>query len=117
MTQQLEVLQLALQALRYHTEQTRPIENTNKVIAIIQEELGFFECNCNQGQVCNVCDPIYPVSAQPAALYTSPPQRQPLTDEEIRQKDHYMIEGAYHHSFKQGVRWAERKHGITGEQK
>lgn len=32
-----------------------------------------------------------------------------IDDEEIRQADHRMIEGAYHHSFKQGVRWAEAK--------
>jgi hypothetical protein len=32
-----------------------------------------------------------------------------INDEEIRQADHRMVEGAYHHSFKQGVRWAEDK--------
>lgn len=29
----------ALHALRYHTEQTRPIENTNAVIAALEKEL------------------------------------------------------------------------------
>lgn len=44
-------------------------------------------------------------------FYTSPPQRKwvGIDDEEIRQTDHRMVEGAYHHSFKQGVRWAEAK--------
>ncbi len=44
-------------------------------------------------------------------LYTIPPQRTwvGIDDEEIRQTDHRMVEGAYHHSFKQGVRWAEAK--------
>ena len=44
-------------------------------------------------------------------VYTAPPQRgwQGLTDEEIRQTDHHMVEGAYHYSFKQGAQWAEAK--------
>lgn len=32
-----------------------------------------------------------------------------IDDEEIRQADHRMVEGSYHHSFKQGVKWAEAK--------
>ena len=48
-------------------------------------------------------------------LYTSPPQRQPLTDEQIRKANHHMVDGAYDYSFKQGVRWAEAAHGIKGE--
>ena len=48
-------------------------------------------------------------------LYTTPPQRKPLTDEEIRRANHHMVEGAYDYSFKQGVKWAEYKHGIKGE--
>jgi hypothetical protein len=48
-------------------------------------------------------------------LYTTPPQRKPLTDEEIRKANHHMVEGAYDYSFKQGVKWAEYKHGIEGE--
>ena len=42
-------------------------------------------------------------------------QRNPLTDEEIRKANHHMVEGAYDYSFKQGVKWAEYKHGIKGE--
>ena len=45
----------------------------------------------------------------------APPQRKPLTDEEIRRANHHMIDGAYDYSFKQGVKWAEYKHGIKGE--
>jgi hypothetical protein len=45
----------------------------------------------------------------------SPPQRQPLTDEEIRKAKHHMVEGAYHYSFQQGVRYAEAAHDIKGE--
>ena len=48
-------------------------------------------------------------------LYTTPPQRKPLTDEEIRKANHHMVDGAYDYSFKQGVKWAEYKHGIKGE--
>jgi hypothetical protein len=48
-------------------------------------------------------------------LYTTPPQRKPLTDEEIRRANHHMVDGAYDYSFKQGVKWAEYKHGIKGE--
>ena len=39
----------------------------------------------------------------------------PLTDEEIRKANHHMVDGAYDYSFKQGVKWAEYKHGIKGE--
>ena len=49
------------------------------------------------------------------ANYTTPPQRKPLTDEEIRKANHHMVDGAYDYSFKQGVKWAEYKHGIKGE--
>jgi len=45
-------------------------------------------------------------------LYTTPQQRKPLTDEEIRKFQHHMVSGAYQHSFIQGVRYAEAAHGI-----
>jgi len=48
-------------------------------------------------------------------LYTTPPQRTPITDEDIRQANHHMVCGAYDYSFKQGVRWAEKVHGIKWE--
>ena len=47
----------------------------------------------------------------PIPLYTTP-QRQPLTDEEIRKAKHHMVDGAYQYSFMQGVRYAEAAHGI-----
>mgnify|MGYP000399704532 FL=1 len=43
------------------------------------------------------------------------PPRTPLPDEEIRQANHHMVCGAYDYSFKQGVRWAEKVHGIKWE--
>jgi len=43
------------------------------------------------------------------------PPRTPLPDEEIRQAEHHMVCGAYDYSFKQGVRWAEKVHGIKWE--
>lgn len=42
-------------------------------------------------------------------------ERKPLSDEEIRRANHHMVEGAYDYSFKQGVKWAEYKHGIKVE--
>jgi len=42
-------------------------------------------------------------------------QRTPITDEDIRQANHHMVCGAYDYSFKQGVRWAEKVHGIKWE--
>jgi len=43
------------------------------------------------------------------------PPRTPITDEDIRQANHHMVCGAYDYSFKQGVRWAEKVHGIKWE--
>jgi hypothetical protein len=31
-----------------------------------------------------------------------------LTDEEIKQTRHHMVDGAYDYSFKQGAQWAEQ---------
>ena len=48
-------------------------------------------------------------------------QRQPLTDEEIgaayrqHEEAQWLVASAW--SFEAGVRWAEKSHGITGEQK
>ena len=56
--------------------------------------------------------------AQPEPEYIAfmdTPQRKPLSDEQIRKANHHMVEGAYDYSFKQGVKWAEYKHGIKGE--
>lgn len=48
-------------------------------------------------------------------IYNSKTERTPLTDEDIRQANHHMVCGAYDYSFKQGVRWAEKVHGIGEE--
>lgn len=48
-------------------------------------------------------------------IYNSKTERTPLTDEDIRQANHHMVCGAYDYSFKQGVRWAEKVHGIKWE--
>ena len=45
-----------------------------------------------------------------APLYTTPPQRKPLTDEEIN--DRARAEGAHNADFWLGVRFAEAAHGI-----
>ena len=56
-------------------------------------------CECNQGQVCHVCDPITPSAAQR--------QWVGLTDEEIEQgcKESWVTEQA----FQSAVWWAEAK--------
>jgi len=43
------------------------------------------------------------------------PPRTPISDEDIRQAEHHMVCGAYDYSFKQGVKWAEKAHGIKWE--
>jgi aerobic-type carbon monoxide dehydrogenase small subunit (CoxS/CutS family) len=53
-------------------------------------------------------------TAKVKAMFTTP-QRTPITDEDIRQANHHMVCGAYDYSFKQGVRWAEKVHGIKWE--
>ncbi len=47
-------------------------------------------------------------------LYTSPPQRQPLTEEEIIEHFKARVDTGSLLSFADGVRFAERKHGIGG---
>jgi hypothetical protein len=53
---------------------------------------------------------------QTQPLYTSPPQRQPLTDEQIAEiaATPAAIPGSYVHSFARAI---EAAHGITGEKK
>ena len=58
---------------------------------------------------------VHPVECQP--LYTSPPPRTPLTDEEINDEmDRLLLSPVEQEAFGSGVRYAERKHGI-GEEK
>lgn len=50
-------------------------------------------------------------------LYTAPPQRKPLTDEQIREGLHQLpSEDACAWSFRRGVEFAQRAHGIGGEE-
>jgi hypothetical protein len=48
-------------------------------------------------------------------LYTHPPQRKPLTDEEIVEHFQTQVDTGSLLSFVEGVRYAERAHGIGGE--
>ena len=45
-------------------------------------------------------------------LYTSPPKREPLSEQVIAEQAVWATNSK--HSFKDGVRWAEQQHGITG---
>ena len=46
-------------------------------------------------------------------LYTVPPTREPLTDEEINDEmDRLLLSPVEQEAFGSGVRYAERKHGI-----
>jgi hypothetical protein len=58
---------------------------------------------------------VHPVECQP--LYTAPPKRTPLTDEEINDEmDRLLLSPVEQEAFGSGVRYAERAHGI-GEEK
>jgi hypothetical protein len=60
--------------------------------------------------------PLFDEDTQRALdIYNSKTQRTPLSDEDIRLANHHMVCGAYDYSFKQGVRWAEKVHGIKWE--
>jgi hypothetical protein len=52
----------------------------------------------------------------PEVFYTTPPQRKPLTDEEI-QKMRHLIDWTAHWSYNTFARAIEQAHGITGENK
>ena len=74
MTKDEELKQLIedlISAMEYHVEQTRPIHSTKIALQAAREALKAMPtplvCDCNQGQVCHVCDPITP-PAQPAPV-------------------------------------------------
>jgi hypothetical protein len=74
MTKDEELRQLIedlISAMEYHVEQTRPIHSTTVALQAAREALKTMPtplvCDCNQGQVCHVCDPITP-PAQPAPV-------------------------------------------------
>ena len=66
-----QLIEDLISAMEYHVEQTRPIHSTTVALQAAREALKFMsaplECDCNQGQVCGVCDPITP-PAQPAPV-------------------------------------------------
>jgi hypothetical protein len=77
-----EALRMALEALEYHTAQTRPIHQTNEAITAIKEALSQ---RTEQEPVAYLCENAVghkyfrwkkPSSTyKPIALYTTPPQR------------------------------------------
>jgi hypothetical protein len=74
MTKDEELRQLIedlISAMEYHVEQTRPIHSTTVALQAAREALKTMPtslvCDCNQGQVCHVCDPITP-PAQPSPV-------------------------------------------------
>ena len=87
-----------LSALEYHTEQTRPIEFSKVAIQAAREYLqkptqqepvawGVFEGNLHDmffspSEAQEMAD-LKGTHAEVRPLYTTPPQRKPLTDEEI----------------------------------
>ncbi len=74
-----QLIEDLISMMEYHVEQTRPIHSTTVALQVAREALKAMPtpvaCECNQGQVCHICDPI------------TPPQRTwvGLTDEEVVQ--------------------------------
>jgi hypothetical protein len=65
-----QLIEDLISAMEYHVEQTRPIHSTTVALQAAREALKAMPtplvCDCYQGQVCHVCDPITPPAAQPA---------------------------------------------------
>ena len=109
-----EVLKMALEALEYHTAQTRPIIETMATISVIKEVLAQPE----QEPVARLLikDGYISVAAKMQKdgeyqLYASPPKRQPLTDSQILQlvDDCTFADDLHADKF---VRAIEQAHGI-----
>jgi hypothetical protein len=70
-----QLIEDLISAMEYHVEQTRPIHSTTVALQAAREALKSMSaplaCDCKQGQVCGVCDPITPPAAQPAPVPTS----------------------------------------------
>ena len=70
-----QLIEDLISAMEYHVEQTRPIHSTTVALQAAREALKAMPtplvCDCNQGQVCHVCDPITP-PAQPAPVQDLP---------------------------------------------
>ena len=66
-----QLIEDLISAMEYHVEQTRPIHSTTVALQAAKDALKamptHLACDCNQGQVCGVCDPITP-PAQPAPV-------------------------------------------------
>ena len=66
-----QLIEDLISAMEYHVEQTRPIHRTTVALQAAREALKTMPtslvCDCNQGQVCHVCDPITP-PAQPSPV-------------------------------------------------
>jgi hypothetical protein len=66
-----QLIEDLISAMEYHVEQTRPIHSTTVALQAAREALKAMPtplvCDCNQGQVCHVCDPITPPE-QPAPV-------------------------------------------------
>ena len=66
-----QLIEDLISAMEYHVEQTRPIHSTTVALQAAREALKamptHLACDCYQGQVCHVCDPITP-PAQPAPV-------------------------------------------------
>jgi hypothetical protein len=62
-----QLIEDLISAMEYHVEQTRPIHSTTVALQAAREALKTMPkplvCDCNQGQVCHVCDPITPPAA------------------------------------------------------
>jgi tetratricopeptide (TPR) repeat protein len=92
-----QLIEDLISAMEYHVEQTRPIHSTTVALQAAREALKSMSaplaCDCKQGQVCGVCDPITP-PAQPAPVQepvatlfgslpvydTTPPAHPPVPD-------------------------------------
>ncbi len=59
-----QLIEDLISAMEYHVEQTRPIHSTIVALQSAREALKAMPtpltCDCNQGQVCHICDPIIP---------------------------------------------------------
>jgi len=80
-----QLIEDLISAMEYHVEQTRPIHSTTVALQAAREALKSMSaplaCDCKQGQVCGVCDPITPPAAQlahvqPVMVNMSPPATQ-----------------------------------------
>ena len=117
-----QAAQQALEALQHHVEQTRPIHQTSLAITALRAALAaavaepvasVTECEaCFTPDVCQLrgtCDHYAAERLRVAA----PPQREPLTEEEIDELA--MDEDGLPNSHLEFARAIERAHGIGGD--